>query len=87
MNKMKSGVVVMTLTATVYIGKERRTYSARIGFCGNYNRCVLSKIGAKIKSIYTEQVEEQYKDVPVRPSKYCISIRTKTIECQLLNGI
>ena len=87
MNKMKSGVVVMTLTATVYLRKERRTYSCRIGFCGEYNKCVLSKLGAKIKRIYAEQVEELYNDVPEKPSKYCISIRTKTIECQLLNGI
>ncbi|WP_256372607.1 hypothetical protein [Xylanibacter muris] len=30
--KMKTGVVVMTLTSSVYMGNIRRTYRSRIGF-------------------------------------------------------
>lgn len=84
MNKMKSGVVVMTLTATVYVGKERRTYSSRIGFCGQYNKVTLSKMGEEFKKLYAKQIEEQYKDVPVKPNKYSYRISTKATECELI---
>ncbi len=36
--KMETGVVVMTLTATVYRGNIREIQSSRIGFCGEYNK-------------------------------------------------
>lgn len=36
--KMETGVVVMTLTATVYRGNIREIQSSRIGFCGSTTR-------------------------------------------------
>lgn len=87
MEKLKQGVVVITLTATVYIGKIRKTYTSRIGFCGQYNKTILSKIGKEFKELYAEQIETEYKDVPVRPNKYVYRVSTKSIECEtLLNG-
>lgn len=87
MKNLKQGVVVMTLTATVYIGKNRRTYTLRIGFCGQYNKDVLSKMGREFKALYSKQIEEQYKDVPVRPEKYVYRVSVKSTECEmLLNG-
>ena len=47
--KMETGVVVMTLTATVYRGNIREIQSSRIGFCGEYNKEILSKMGAEFK--------------------------------------
>lgn len=47
--KMETGVVVMKLTATVYRGIIRETHSSRIGFCGEYNKEILSKMGAEFK--------------------------------------
>lgn len=40
---METGVVVITLTAMVYRGIIRETHSSRIGFCGEYNKEILSK--------------------------------------------
>lgn len=40
--KMETGVVVMKLTATVYRGTIREIQSSRIGFCGEYNKEILS---------------------------------------------
>ena len=42
-NKNGTGVVVMTLTATVYRGNIREIQSSRIGFCGEYNKEILLK--------------------------------------------
>lgn len=50
--KMETGVVVMTLTATVYRGNIREIQSSRIGFCGEYNKEILSKMGAEFKKIF-----------------------------------
>lgn len=87
MEKLKQGVVVITLTSTVYVGKVRRTYTSRIGFCGQYNKAILSKIGTEFKEIYAKQFENEYKDVPVRPSKFVYRVSTKSTECEmLLNG-
>lgn len=47
--KMESGVVVITLTATVYMGKIRETHSSRIGFCGEYNKVILSEMSKEFK--------------------------------------
>lgn len=46
---METGVVVITLTATVYRGIIRETHSSRIGFCGEYNKEILSKMGDEFK--------------------------------------
>lgn len=46
---METGVVVMKLTATVYRGTIRETQSSRIGFCGEYNKEILSKMGDEFK--------------------------------------
>ena len=46
--KMETGVVVMKLTATVYRGTIREIQSSRIGFCGEYNKEILSKMGDEI---------------------------------------
>ena len=47
--KMETGVVVMKLTATVYRGTIREIQSSRIGFCGEYNKEILSKMGDELK--------------------------------------
>ncbi len=47
--KMETGVVVMKLTATVYRGTIREIQSSRIGFCGEYNKEILSKMGNEFK--------------------------------------
>lgn len=87
MEKLKQGVVVITLTAAVYIAKVRKIYTSRIGFCGQYNKEILSKIGKDFKKIYAEQIEAEYKDVPVRPNRYVYRVSTKSTECEtLLNG-
>lgn len=87
MEKLKQGVVVITLTATVYVGTTRRIYTSRIGFCGQYNKEILSKMGKEFRGLYAEQIEAEYKDVPVRPSKYVYRVSTKSTECEmLLNG-
>lgn len=57
--KMKSGVVVITLTATVYKGRIRETYSSRIGFCGQFNTKILSELGKHFKEIYYKQTEQE----------------------------
>lgn len=46
---METGVVVMKLTATVYRGTIREIQSSRIGFCGEYNKEILSKMGDEFK--------------------------------------
>ena len=87
MVKLTQGVVVITLTATVYIGKVRRTYTSRIGFCGEYNKAILSKMGKEFKELYSKRIEDQYKDVPVKPNKFVYRVSTKSTECEmLLNG-
>ena len=87
MVKLTQGVVVIALTATVYIGKVRRTYTSRIGFCGEYNKAILSKMGKEFKELYSKQIEDQYKDVPVKPNKFVYRVSTKSTECEmLLNG-
>lgn len=84
---METGVVVITLTATVYVGTTRRIYTSRIGFCGQYNKAILSKMGKEFKELYAKQIEAEYKDVPVRPSKYIYRVSTKSTECEMiLNG-
>lgn len=87
MVKLTKGVVVMTLTATVYIGKVRRVYTSHIGFCGEYNKAILSKMGKEFKELYSEQIKAEYKDVPVKPNKFVYRVSTKSTECEmLLNG-
>lgn len=39
----------MTLTATAYKGKIREIYTSRIGFCGHYNKEILSKMGSEFR--------------------------------------
>lgn len=87
MVRLTQGVVVITLTATVYIGKVRRIYTSRIGFCGQYNKAIFPKMGKEFKELYSKQIEDQYKDVPVRPNKYVYRVCIKSTECELiLNG-
>ncbi len=58
---METGVVVMKLTATVYRGTIREIQSSRIGFCGEYNKEILSKMGDEFKKIFAKQIEAEYK--------------------------
>lgn len=83
---MKSGVVVITLTATVYNGNVRSTYSSRVGFAGEYNRAILSKMGKEFKKLYAEQIEADYKDVPVKPTKIVYRVSTRSTECEMILG-
>lgn len=84
---MATGVVVMTLTATVYRGKIRETYSSRIGFCGEYNKDILSKMGNEFKKIYAEQTEAEYRAKSITPGRIVYRVSTKSTECEMiLNG-
>ena len=85
--KMTTGVVVMTLTATAYKGKFREIHTSRIGFCGQYNKEILSKMGAEFKRLYAEQTEAEYKAKSITPDKIVYRISTKSTECEMiLNG-
>ena len=85
--KMETGVVVITLTAMVYRGIIRETHSSRIGFCGEYNREILSKMGDEFKKIYAGQIEAEYKGKSVKPDKIIYRVSTKSTECEMiLNG-
>lgn len=85
--KMETGVVVMTLTATVYRGNIREIQSSRIGFCGEYNKEILSKIGAEFKKIFAGQIEAEYKAKSVKTDKIIYRVSTKSTECEMiLNG-
>ena len=85
--KMETGVVVITLTATVYRGIIRETYYSRIGFCGEYNKEILSKMGDELKKIYAGQIEAEYKGKSVKPDKIIYRVSTKSTECEMiLNG-
>lgn len=85
--KMETGVVVITLTATVYIGKIREIHSSRIGFCGEYNKEILSKMGNEFKKIYAGQIEAGYESKSVKPDKIVYRVCTKSTECEMiLNG-
>ena len=84
--KMETGVVVITLTATVYRGMIRETYCSRIGFCGEYNKEILSKMGDEFKKIYAG-IEAEYKGKSVKPDKIIYRVSTKSTECEMiLNG-
>lgn len=84
---METGVVVITLTATVYRGMIRETYHLRIGFCGEYNKEILSKMGDEFKKIYAGQIEAEYKGKSVKPDKIIYRVSTKSTECEMiLNG-
>lgn len=85
--KMETGVVVMTLIATVYRGRICETHSSRIGFCGQYNKEILSKMGTEFKKLFVEQIEAEYKGKSVKPDKIVCRVRTKSTECEMiLNG-
>lgn len=85
--KMKTGVVVMTLTATVYKGKIRETHSSKIGFCGEYNTKILSELSKHFKEIFTKQIEEECKGKSIKTDKIVYRVSTKATECDmLLNG-
>lgn len=82
--KMETGVVVMKLTATVYRGTIREIQSSRIGFCGEYNKEILSKMGDEFKKIFAKQ---KYKGKSVKPDKIIYRVSTKSTECEMiLNG-
>lgn len=82
MVKLKKGVVVMTLTATVYEENFRRTYSSRIGFAGEYNKAILSKMGEGFKKIYVEQIKSENKSPDVK--RIVCRVSTKSTECEML---
>lgn len=85
--KMETGVVVMTLTATVVRGVVRETFSSRIGFCGEYNKEILSKMGDEFKKLYATQIEAEYKSKSVKPDKIVYRVSFKSTECEMiLNG-
>ena len=89
MSKQKNttGVVVMSLTATAYKGKIREIYTSRIGFCGHYNKEILSKMGSEFKRLYAEQTEAAYREKSITPDKIVYRISTKSTECDMiLNG-
>lgn len=80
---METGVVVMKLTATVYRGTIREIQSSRIGFCGEYNKEILSKMG----DVFAKQIEAEYKGKSVKPDKIIYRVSTKSTECEMiLNG-
>ncbi len=84
---METGVVVMKLTATVYRGIIRETHSSRIGFCGEYNKEILSKMGAEFINILADQIEAEYIGQSVKPDKIVYRVSTKSTECEMiLNG-
>lgn len=84
---MKKGVCVITFTATIYIGNIKKVYTSRLGFCGEYNQQTLKVFGAKLKEQYSKQVEAEFQNTPVKPSKIECRVSTKTTECEmLLNG-
>lgn len=77
------GVVVITLTAKVYKGKVVTTYHSRIGFCGEFNKLILTEIKKKFKEVYEEQYKSEYKNA----DKIICSATAKTTECDMiLNG-
>lgn len=77
----------MTLTATAYRGRIRETHSSRIGFCGEYNKDILSKMGSEFKKIYAEQTEAEYRAKSIIPDKIVYRVSTKSMECEMiLNG-
>lgn len=54
---MKSGVVVMTLTATVYLRKERRTYSCRIGFSESITSVCFQNLAQKLNAFMPNRLK------------------------------
>lgn len=85
--KMETGVVVMKLTATVYRGIIRETQSSCIGFCGEYNKEILSKMGNEFKKVFAEHIEAEYKSKSVKPDKIIYRVSIKSTECEMiLNG-
>lgn len=77
------GVVVITLTAKVYSGKVITTYSSRIGFCGEFNKQILSEMAKMLKKAYEEQHRPGFKNA----DKVTFHTSVKTMECDvLLNG-
>lgn len=85
--KMESGVVVITLTATVYMGEIRETHSSRIGFCGEYNKVILSEMSKEFKKIYAEQIESEYRNKSFKPDKVAYRVSVKSTKCEMiLNG-
>lgn len=77
------GVVVITLTAKVYKGTVITTYSSRIGFCGEYNKQILSEIANHFKELYKEQHDSGFGNA----DKVTYHATVKTMECDvLLNG-
>ena len=80
---LKRGVVVITLTATVYEGRIRTTYRQRIGFCGEFNKQILSTMAKEFKKTYVELMKSQFKNA----DKITCRTMVKTMECDLLlNG-
>lgn len=76
-------MVVITLIAKVYKGKVLTTHLSRIGFCGEFNKRILTEIKKKFKEVY----EEQYKSVYQNADKIICSATVKTTECDIiLNG-
>lgn len=84
---MKTGVIVMTLTATIYRGNCREIYTSRIGFCGEYNKKILTEIGCELKKKYSEQIEVESKIKSVKIDRIVCRVNTRSTECEvILNG-
>ena len=43
--------------------------SSRIGFCGEYNKEILSKMGDEFKKIFAKQIEAEYKGKSVQTTE------------------
>lgn len=84
--KQKKGVVVITLTATVYIGAVRQTLRSRVGFAAEFRQDELPALKEKLKELYMEQMDG-YKFRGRKPDKIECRAGMKVTECEmLLNG-
>lgn len=77
------GVAVVTLVAKVYEGKCITSYGTRIGFCGTFNKQILSELTRHFKKLYEVQIKAYYKNA----DKITCRATIKTMECDMfLNG-
>ena len=72
------------MAVKVYEGKCITSYGTRIGFCGEFNKQILSELTTCFKELYEEQSRAQYKNA----DKITCRATVKTMECDtLLNGV
>ena len=71
------------MVVKVYKGKCITSYGTRIGFCGEFNKQILSELTKHFKELYEEQSRDEYKNA----DKITCRAAVKTMECDvLLNG-